>query len=109
MCAYGACRERIAAPPGRTYSRRFTKRFDKLYEDAEPPHEPTERGYRRLDLSLVHRPTPPCLRGPAPPRIPTRSSRARLGFDPKTILDTYAHLLSTSDEAAADVIAEALV
>lgn len=34
---------------------------------------------------------------------------ARLGDDPKTILATYAHLLPTSDQHAADVIAAAIV
>ena len=45
----------------------------------------------------------------ATPPVPLHVVAGRLGDDPKTILDTYAHLLSTSDEAAADVIAGALV
>ena len=45
----------------------------------------------------------------ATPPVPLHVVAGRLGDDPKTVLDTYAHVLSTSDEAAADVIAEALV
>ena len=44
----------------------------------------------------------------ATPPVPLHVVAGRLGDDPKTVLDTYAHVLSTSDEAAADVIAEAL-
>jgi integrase len=45
----------------------------------------------------------------AAPPVPLHVVAGRLRDDPKTILDTYAHLLSTNDEAAADVIAGALV
>jgi integrase len=45
----------------------------------------------------------------ATPPVPLHVVAGRLGDDPKTVLDTYAHLLSTSDEAAAGVIAKALV
>ena len=45
----------------------------------------------------------------ATPPVPLHVVAGRLGDDPKTVLDTDAHLLSTSDEAAADVIAGALV
>ena len=34
---------------------------------------------------------------------------ARLSDDPKTVLATYAHLLPTSDQQAADTIAAAIV
>jgi hypothetical protein len=40
--------------------------------------------------------------------VPLHVVAGRLGDDPKTVLDTYAHLLATSDEAAAGVIADAL-
>jgi integrase len=45
----------------------------------------------------------------ATPPVPLHVVAGRLGDDPKTVLDTYAHVLSTSHETAADVIAEALV
>jgi hypothetical protein len=41
--------------------------------------------------------------------VPLHVVAARLGDDPKTILDTYAHLLPTSDEAAAQSVAAQLV
>jgi integrase len=41
--------------------------------------------------------------------VPLYVVAARLGDDPKTILDTYAHLLPTSDEAAAQAVAAQLV
>jgi integrase len=44
----------------------------------------------------------------ATPPVPLHVVAGRLGDDPKTVLDTHAHLLATSDEAAAGVIAEAL-
>jgi hypothetical protein len=42
------------------------------------------------------------------PGIPLHVAAARAGDDPKTILDTYAHLLPTSDAAAAEVVAAVL-
>jgi hypothetical protein len=45
----------------------------------------------------------------ATPPVPLHVVAGRLGDDPTTVLTTYAHLLSTSDEAAAGVIAAALV
>jgi integrase len=41
--------------------------------------------------------------------VPLHVVAARIGDDPKTVLDTYAHLLPTSDEAAAQVVAAQLV
>ena len=41
--------------------------------------------------------------------VPLHVVAARIGDDPKTVLDTYAHLLPTSDEAAAGVVAALLV
>jgi integrase len=41
--------------------------------------------------------------------VPLHVVAARIGDDPKTVLDTYAHLLPTSDKAAAVVVAAALV
>ncbi len=41
--------------------------------------------------------------------VPVHIVAARLGDDPKTILDTYAHLLPQSDELAAERVAAALV
>lgn len=41
--------------------------------------------------------------------IPLHVVAARIGDDPVTVLSTYAHLLVTSDEAAANVVAAALV
>jgi integrase len=41
--------------------------------------------------------------------IPLHVAAMRPGDDPKTILDTYAHLLPQSDQAAADVVAAVLV
>lgn len=41
--------------------------------------------------------------------VPVHIVAARLGDDPKTILDTYAHLLPQSDEQAAERVAAALV
>jgi hypothetical protein len=40
--------------------------------------------------------------------VPLHVVAARIGDDPKTVLGTYSHLLATSDEAAAGVIAGAL-
>jgi integrase len=45
----------------------------------------------------------------ATPPVPLHDVAARIGDDPTTVLGTYSHLLATSDEAAADVIAGALV
>ncbi|HEY5430250.1 MAG TPA: tyrosine-type recombinase/integrase [Solirubrobacteraceae bacterium] len=42
-------------------------------------------------------------------RVPLHIVAARLGDDPKTILDTYAHLLPHSDAEAAAVVAAAIV
>jgi integrase len=44
----------------------------------------------------------------ATPPVPLHVVAARIGDDPKTVLGTYSHLLATSDEAAAGVIAGAL-
>jgi hypothetical protein len=41
--------------------------------------------------------------------VPLHVVAARLGDDPKTVLAVYSHLLPTSDRAAADVIAAAIV
>jgi hypothetical protein len=41
--------------------------------------------------------------------IPVHVVAARLGDDPATVLRTYAHLVPTSDQQAAEVVAEALV
>jgi CubicO group peptidase (beta-lactamase class C family) len=41
-------------------------------------------------------------------RVPVHIVAARLGDHPKTILDTYAHLLPQSDELAAERLAAAL-
>jgi len=41
--------------------------------------------------------------------VPLHVVAARLGDDPKTVLDTYAHLLPRSDEQAAKAVAAALV
>jgi len=45
----------------------------------------------------------------ATPPVPLHVVAARIGDDPTTVLGTYSHLLATSDEVAADVIAGALV
>jgi integrase len=44
----------------------------------------------------------------ATPPVPLHVVAARIGDDAKTVRGTYSHLLPTSDEAAADVIAGAL-
>ena len=41
--------------------------------------------------------------------VPLHVVAARLGDDPKTVLSVYAHLLPTSDTAAAQVVASALI
>jgi len=45
----------------------------------------------------------------ATPPVPLHVVAARIGDDATTVLRTYSHLLATSDEDAADVIAGALV
>jgi len=40
--------------------------------------------------------------------VPLHVVAGRLGDDPKTLLDTYAHLLPRSDEQAAAVVAAVL-
>jgi integrase len=40
--------------------------------------------------------------------VPVHVAAARLGDAPRTILDTYAHLLPQSDEAVATIVATAL-
>jgi hypothetical protein len=40
--------------------------------------------------------------------VPLHIVAARLGDDPKTILDAYAHLLPSSDELAAERVAALL-
>jgi integrase len=40
--------------------------------------------------------------------VPVHIVAARLGDDPKTVLSTYAHLLPSSDEVAAERVAAAL-
>lgn len=41
--------------------------------------------------------------------VPVHIVAARLGDDPKTLLGTYAHLLPSSDEIAAERMAAAIV
>jgi integrase len=45
----------------------------------------------------------------ATPPVPLHIVAARLGDDPKTMLQTYAHLLPQSDEAAAQAVAAVLL
>jgi hypothetical protein len=40
--------------------------------------------------------------------VPVHIVSARLGDDPKTVLSTYAHLLPSSDEVAAERVAAAI-
>jgi len=42
-------------------------------------------------------------------QVPLHLVAARLGDRPETLLATYAHLLSSSDAAAADAVAAAIV
>jgi integrase len=44
----------------------------------------------------------------ATPPVPLHVVVGRVGDDPKTVLATYAHLLSTSDEMAASAIAQTI-
>jgi integrase len=45
----------------------------------------------------------------ATPPVPLHVVAARVGDDPKTIVQTYAHLLPSSDAAAAEAVADLLV
>ena len=80
---------------------------------ADPPRSahrlvsPASQGSRDTERDAAHL-APHCRDAGPDRRCPVHIVAARLGDDPKTVLDTYAHLLPQSDEIAAERVAIAI-